>query len=863
MLIFGKYTHNTKPILPKSVINLTIKYYFCTSILLMKRSSLILIFLLFQTILFAQQREFSGTRPDSLRRNAPKIGKIIGSLRDAKTNEPVSFAAVAFLSARDSSLVGGVQTNESGNFLAEDLPLGNIIIKASFIGYKTSFSRPISLSMQNVEVDAGVIKMSSSITNLDAVTITGEKADYVNSIDRKIYNMDKNIVNTGGTVTDVLQTIPSVAVDIDGNVALRGSANVTILIDGKPSGMLGGDRKAVLQQIPAGAIEQIEIITNPSAKFDADGMAGIINIKTKKEKMKGMNGNVTLGVGTNDKYNFGIGGNDRSPRVNLYANYNYRHESRSNKGLSTQYNFFPGQSPYYYSSSSQGTSKNDNHVGKLGADFFVNKFNTIGVSGSVSFRDDNRPEQIQYRFFTPEEITFDTYYRDNIESNNNFNYDLNADYRRTWDSTSREFTANLSYSSNLRESDNEYSSSLYSAFDLPYQINNNENTYQNINAQADLVQPINKTSKLEAGLKSSNRFLDNELNYSDLNFNSGLYERNNLNSDHFVYNEQIAAGYAMFTSKIKKLDYNFGLRAEQTFASIESQTILETYKNDYISFFPSAFFKYPLSSKSDLQLSYSRRVNRPDSRSLNPFVDYSDSLNIRQGNPFLRPEFTNALELSNSLNVKSWNITTSVFYRRTDDLISRYRTVDPNTGVGTMTTTNFSSSENTGGELIVRYSFEKLGSVMGSFNIYQSKINGTNVNSDYQTNSTQWSSRLNVSLRVAKNTSFQLTGNYLAPMTTVNGEIKGMSGIDVGLKQDLWNGKASLSLNVNDVFAMRKFEYINFGEYYRTEGSRSRESRVAMLNFSYKIGKADNSLFSKRKNQKTTPQESGPELIDY
>lgn len=319
----------------------------------------------------------------------------------------------------------------------------------------------------------------------------------------------------------------------------------------------------------------------------------------------------------------------------------------------------------------------------------------------------------------------------------------------------------------------------------------------------------------------------------------------------------------MFTSKIKKLDYNFGIRAEQTFSSIESQSINEKYKNDYISFFPSAFLKYPLSSKSDLQLSYSRRVNRPDSRSLNPFVDYSDSLNIRQGNPFLRPEYTNALELSNSLNVKAWNVTTSVFYRRTDDLISRYRTVDPNTGIGTMTTTNFSSSENTGGELIIRYTFEKLGSVMGSFNIYQSKINGSNVNSDYQTNSTQWSSRLNVSLRVAKNTSFQLTGNYMAPMTTVNGEIKGMSGIDVGLKQEIWNGKGSLSLNVTDVFAMRKFEYINYGDYYRTEGSRSRESRVAMLNFAYKIGKADNSLFSKRKNQRTNTQDSGPELIDY
>lgn len=824
----------------------------------------IALILLFPTIILAQRPTMQGgSRPDSLKRNMPKIGKIFGSLRDVKTNEPVRFAAVAFLSGRDSTLVGGVQTNEKGNFLADELPLGNIIIKISFIGYKTTFTKPVMLTMQNQEVDAGVIKMESTITQLKDVTITGEKSDYVNSIDRKVYNMDKNIVNTGGTVTDVLQNIPSVSVDIDGKVALRGSENVTILIDGKPSGMLGGDRKAVLQQIPAGAVEQIEIITNPSAKFDADGMAGIINIKTKKEKMKGMNGNISIGVGTNDKYNFGISGNDRSPRMNLYGSYNFRHETRSMKGESTQFNYFPGQSAYYYNSVSHSISKSDNHTGKLGTDFFVNKYNTIGLSGGLSFRNDNHPEQIQYRFYTPEEVTLSSFYRDNTEENNNFNYDLSADYKRTWDSTSRELTANLSYSSNLRNSDNTYQSSVYSALDLPYQVNSNENLYQNIIVQTDLVQPINKSTKIEAGLKSTNRFLDNKLNYSDLNFTTGLYERNNLNSDHFIYNEQIAAGYVMFTSKYKKLDFNFGVRAEQTFAKIESQTILKSFNNDYLSLFPSAFLKYPLSSKSDLQLSYSRRVNRPDSRSLNPFVDYSDSLNVRQGNPLLRPEFTNALELSNSLTLKAMSITTTVYYRQTNDMISRYRTVDANTGIGTMTTINFSSAENTGAELIVRYTFDRLGSLMGSFNIYQSKINGSNVNADYQTNSTQIMSRLNASLRLGKNTSFQLTGNYMAPITTVNGQIKGMSGIDIGFKQDVWNGKGSFSLNISDVFKMRKFQFVNNGDYYTSEGWRSRESRVAMLNFSYKIGKVDTNLFNRKKSQKNVPQDSGPEMIDY
>ena len=823
----------------------------------------IAVLLLFPTFIFAQPSSgFKGNRPDSLRRNAPRIGKVFGSLRDAETNQPVSFAAVVFLSPRDSAIVGGVQTNEKGNFLAEDLPLSKMILKASFIGYAPIYV-PLQLSFQIQELDANIIKMKSVATKLKDVTITGEKSDYVNSIDRKVYNLDKNIVNTGGTVTEVLQNIPSVSVDIDGKVSLRGSENVTILIDGKPSGMLGNDRKAVLQQIPASAVEQIEVITNPSAKYDADGMSGIINIKTKKEKMRGLNGNLTAGVGTNEKFNVGIGGNDRSPRKNVYASYNFRHEKRSINGGSTQFNHFQGSDAYYYSNNSHGSNLSDNHSGKVGIDFFINKYNTLGVNASLSNKMESHPEQIQYSFYTPELVTFNSFFRNNTEDNKNFNYDLNTDYKHTWDSTSRELTANLSFSSNNRNSDNTFKSSLYSGFNLPYQKDVYDNVYQNILLQTDFMQPMKGKAKLEAGLKSTNRYLNNQLDYSDYNFTSLLYEKNNFKSDHFVYNEQIAAAYAMYTGKVKKFDYNVGLRAEQTFAKIESQTISQTYNVNYLSLFPSAFVKYPLSEKSDLQISYSRRVNRPDSRALNPFVDYSDSLNVRKGNPFLRPEYTNALELSYALTLSKWSLTSSIYYRKTNDMISRYRTVDPVTGIGTMSTINFSTAENSGGELVIRYTFEKAGSLMATFNIYQSKINGTNVQADYQTNSLQWFTRLNANLKLSKNTALQLTGNYTAPMKTVNGEIKGMSGVDVGLKQDIWKGKASLSLNVTDIFLMKKFQFVNYSDFYYTTGWRNRESRVAMLSFSYKFGKADSNIFNRKKPSRQGNQDNSSDMIDY
>ncbi|MBL0104288.1 MAG: TonB-dependent receptor [Bacteroidetes bacterium] len=333
------------------------------------RISFIALLLLIAVSATAQQTGGTrGQRPDG-GKGMPKPGKIFGSIRDAETNQPVSFASVAVLMVRDSSLVGGVQTNEKGNFIVDEVPMGKVILKVSFIGYTAAFSEVITINPQSLEVDAGMIKLKSSSTSLKTVTVTGEKSEMINSIDRKIYNLDKNIVNTGGTVTEVLQNIPSVTVDIDGKVSLRGNENVTILIDGKPSGVLGGDRRAVLQQIPAGAVEQIEVITNPSAKYDASGMSGIINIKTKKEKMKGMNGNISVGAGTNDKYNLSIGGNNRTPRTNIYFNYVFRHESRSITGENTQYNFFPSQLPYYYHTSMAGTNKSDVHTGKIGSDF--------------------------------------------------------------------------------------------------------------------------------------------------------------------------------------------------------------------------------------------------------------------------------------------------------------------------------------------------------------------------------------------------------------------------------------------------------------------------------------------------------------
>ncbi|HNP98362.1 MAG TPA: outer membrane beta-barrel family protein, partial [Bacteroidia bacterium] len=396
------------------------------------------------------------------------------------------------------------------------------------------------------------------------------------------------------------------------------------------------------------------------------------------------------------------------------------------------------------------------------------------------------------------------------------------------------------------------------------QLNEDLNKFHTLISQIDFIQPVKENGKFEAGVKNTNRQMDNDQVISSLDSTGLNYFENPLKTDHFIYNEQVLAAYSMYTGKWKSFEYNAGLRAEQTLSDGESRSQSIHFNNNYFALFPSAFVKYALTNSQDLQLSYSRRVNRPETRSLNPFIDYSDSLFLRKGNPELKPEYIHSMELAYSTTLKNLSLTATLYYRHTDDLISRFRTVDGSTGVSTMTFINYSSSENKGGEIVLRYQFEKAGNVMASFNVYRNSINGKNIESDLQSASTQWSGRLNVNLRFGKTTGGQITGNYMSPSTSPVSRFKGMSGIDAGIRQDLWKGKGSLSLNITDIFNTRKMDITTFNDFYTSHMYRTRESRVASITLTYRFGNQDASLFQRKKNQRNQmPQNDTPEMIDF
>lgn len=792
-----------------------------------------------------------GQRPDSATlANIPKTGIISGAVIDASTGEPVEYAAIAVFSVRDSSLKGGTLTNEKGKFTVTELPaMGRFRVKISFIGYADWQSEPVMLNQQKTSFDMGVVKMNISGKNLNEVDITAEKSDFQNSIDRKVYNVDKNLVNIGGTATDVLQNVPSVTVDMDGNVSLRGSGAVTVFIDGKPSTLTGGSRQAILQQIPASAIESVEVISNPSAKYDAEGMAGIINIKTKKGKLKGLNGNTTMSVGTNNKYNASVGLNNRGAKLNVFGNYSFRSEERESEANSDQVY----KQPITFSeikSASEGEQKNVFNTVKAGFDYDLNNYNTISLSGSYSMRDENDPESnVNLITYPSGDNAVSTRYEKSEQDNNTLESTL--DYRRTFKDSKSELSASATYSMSDRDENKRYAGT---SAEIPYQLNNSDAEFTSAIAQADYSHPFTN-GKLETGLKATQRINDNDVHAEVLS--DGVYLNDIKYTDHFIYEEDVLAGYALYSGKIKWFDYSAGLRAEQTMTNGDSKTTSLNIDRSYLAFFPSASIKYNWKKTNDLQLSYSRRTNRPNINSLNPFVDYSDTLNIRTGNPYLKPEYIHSAELSYAKTMDKITATATVYYRHIDDVISRYHLVDETTGISTFTVLNFNTADNIGLETILRYQ-AKAGSLMWSFNIFQNTVNGSNVDPDITGTNTNWNTRLTANWKVTKSFSAQLTGMYSAPDRQPQRTMRGMmSGVDAGVKYDFWKGKASLGFNVTDIFKTRKFDIHQDQDFYVLDSVRRRESQVATLSFTYRFGTQDNPFASRKKNKNNPVQEGG------
>ncbi len=803
-------------------------------------------FVLFATNSFAQA---------PAQQSPPQIGTVIGIVSDSLTGQKIEYAAVAIIAVTDSTVKGGGITGADGSFSVSKLPPGKFMVRITFMGYKEWYSAPFTISMMNVQHDAGAIKLRASDAQLNTVVIEEQRSDYSNSIDKKVYDVNQNITNTGGTATEVLQNIPSVTVDIDGNVSLRGSANVTILIDGKPSGMTGDDRQAVLAQIPASMIERIEVITNPSAKYDAQGMAGIINIVLKKEKGKGYNGTIGGGVGTGNKYNGSVNLNLRREKANFFGSYSYRYEDRWGNSFGEQSTTTPDSS-FRYNSDGGNLSSSYFHSGRIGTDIYLNPYNALSISTGYTFRNELKDDSTHYYFYNEDDSLTSDFSRRTGGFDKTSTIDAALDFRKTFPGSKNTFSSAASFTTNQRSVQNNFKLNSYGFENAPYQTNKANNEYYNAIVQADYSHPFSDSFRIETGVKYNYRQYSNLQSGYQYNYSDEMYISDPRFADHFQYSENVGAAYVQMSMHRKKLDYLAGVRAEYTYLTGTSSSQDTSFVKNYLNLFPNVAVRYTTSGGTEMQLSYGRRLNRPGNWHLNPYIDYSDSINLRTGNPYLNPEFIHSFDFTITRAQMKYMWSFTFYYRHSDDVITHVRTFDPETNRGLMMPMNYTSAENYGVEYVLRVPFKKKGNVMLSGSAYLNQVNGDNIDAALQSSAFHYNARLSFTYKIFKTTTAQLSGMYFSPFINPIGSFWMKGGVDLGIRQDIFKGKAQLSANLTDVFNTRAFEATNVTPQYNFKGGRKRESMVLMLSFSWRFGSNDE--ISKRKTQLSAPSDEMP-----
>ena len=813
-------------------------------------------FVLFSLATFLQAQTNTITKPVT-------SSQLTGRIVDIKTNLPIEFATVSLFLESAKQPIEVVQAGLEGSFNIGNVKDGTYILKISFLGYQPYTSDSLRLNSDASVKDLGTVKMlPAKSTVLNEVVIEAERSSITLGIDRKVFSVDQSLISEGGSATDLLANIPSVSVDIDGNVNLRGTNNVRVLIDGKPSALGGGNIAQILQSLPASAIESIELVTNPSSKYDPEGQSGIINIVLKKNKKIGFNGSVSASAGSFNNYNASSNLSYRDEKINLFGNYSFRNGNRIGGGYNnTQFLTTSG-----LVNNSTASNRNDlNNTIKLGADYYINPKTTIGLSGNLNHRDNNSFENLDYLFFNVPDQTGSSF-RTSDRTGDDLGYDLSFDYRHQFAQKDHNITSNISFGQSSENTIQNFDQEFFTSAGLKRdsvdrRMNDNSEFSNTLNVQIDYSLPITGNQKFEAGFRTSIR-RDDESQYSevfstinnDFNIDYGL-------SNRFALDDQV---YALYSSYQNQLTGNFGfqvgLRTEQAYLNTIYKAFGTSDNNaalgrlDYLRVYPSVFLTQKLNNAQQLQLSYTRRVNRPRGWQINPFADVSDPNNIRMGNPNLRPEDINSFELSYLKYFKAVTFTTSVYYRQVNDVVQGIRLPLPDNAAATLTQFfNLTLNRSSGLELISKADLSKAISITSNLNLFYSQFKG---NEEYNIRSSDgfnWNVNLTGNVKFTKNLAGQFNGQYMAPRVGAQGRSLGMYGLDAALKLDVLKNKAgSVSLNMRDIFNSRRWGQTTETEFFLQESGRRMRGQLANLTFSYRFGQQD---FGQRKKNNTREQQ--------
>lgn len=821
-----------------------------------KRTLGLIIFVLaFSTLIFSKDK------PKRNSEGSDKKGKITGIVIDSSSNTPVESATVQLFSIRDSSLVTGTATNKNGEFTLEPR-FGRFKIKVSFIGYNNTVINNIRINSETPVVNVGTIKLSSGDEmTTKVIEVEAEAPVFENQLDKKVFNVEKTLVSESGSAVDVLKNVPSVTVDADGNVSLRGSSNVKILINGRPSAMLGNDPSAVLEQIPSKMIESIEVMTNPSSKYDPESTAGIINIILKKQQDDGYNGTISTNVGTGDKYNTSINLNFRKNKFNFYGSYNYRLFNMRGNGATNKQTFF-NDSTYYNNQTSNSHMKMNGHFGSFGVDYDADKKNLFTFSANYNSRDRSHDDNALYQNLNGQNITTLMYNSISLEDETGNGLDVNLSHKLKFDKKKEELNTAFQYSRSSEDESGDLTQTDYNTgISFLKQKDNTTYSLDIFSGQSDYYRPIGEDnkSKFEAGIKGVYRSINSNYSSNYFDFTQQSWIFNSLTSNDFTYKDQVYSAYANYGNTYKNFGYQVGLRLEQTFTKSKQLTTNEDFEDNYFSFFPSVYLTQAITKTNEIQLSYTRRINRPNLHVINPFIDYSDPQNLRKGNPYLKPEYVNAFELGYMKYFTSVTLSGSIFYRRVDDVINRIQSlIDSTTSMSTFE--NMANSQSYGLEFVTSGNLTKWWSLNGSISYFNTKVSGTSsIGTALDNSSNTWAGKLMMNFTFPDLFDVQFGYNYSGKRVTATGSMDPMQSLDIAVKKDFFFKKLSLTLRVSDALNTQKFAMEYNSSDIISQSVRRRDSRNIFLTVSYRFGTDQQKQERKKRHENSNTEENNGE----
>ena len=768
--------------------------------------------------------------------SAKPAASVSGSLLDEQ-GKPLDYATVTLLKAQDSTVVKGTLSNQNGNYLFDHINSGSYIIRATVVGYNKGASRPFTVSGDAANITVPVLKLSQVSKSLNTVNVTSSRPLIERKIDRTVMNVENSVLAAGNTALEILERAPGVSVDKDDNISLKGKQGVTVMINDKLTYLSPAQLATLLRSTDGNTIQSIEIITNPSAKYDASGNSGIINIKLKKNKQSGTNGSLTLGGGYGEywKDNQTLNLNHKEGGLNIFGSFSHNDNKRVQdidlKRIITD----PLGNTTYFNQTSPIVQSNENNSYRFGADYDLSKKNTLGflVSGYFNGEDDHTDTRTNIgKSFTAPDSSLHTVSAIH-QTYHNIAFNLNDTYKI--DTAGQEISANLDFSKFKNNSTAQYVTDYFRAdgSSLHPQAFLGNVTPSNIDVRTgkiDYADPLAKSVKMELGVKFSDVKTDNNLIESTSM--SAAYRSTN----HFVYTERVDAGYINFSKEYKRTSVQAGLRAEYTssVADGDSLNVVQNITRNYLDLFPSVFINHTLNDKNEINFSYSRRIDRPQYDNLNPFVYHLDPYTYQKGNPYLKPQYTNNFEFGYTFN-KNLNITLG--YSHTTDVITEVPGTDPATKVSFVTTQNLQIQNAYNINVYSPYTISKWWN--GNFNLtgfyLGFKSNGLeggnldNGRSAFQFRTTQ-------TFLPLAGYKAELTTNYQSALVYGLFNVKPQYSTDAGISHSFANKKANIKFSVSDIFNTRRNDVTSVYQNNNLDIRQKRETRIARLTLTYNFG---------------------------